>query len=321
MILKILRVKKRIAQLKIQPSDIIIGFAGSAFNENIMLSMHPKNLKIAIMPGVVYEECIRPVDKSIYKNTLEGWLANWIVEPITGLHRTWCMRDRLHPGLIWWIRYKKSLPEIYDKVVVLGNFSTQIGENIITMPFPYVLALQKKGSNRSNKKPQKVVFFGADILGFVATQIDPRIYAKTMNACLSFLRKKYGSTYRLVYRPHPDETTERRLLDLDQFEIEDDGMLSEFYFYKNIENIHAVFSVESTSSRSAFHFFVNAYSFLNVFPYDEEMKNYFRLMMGNVPDDFYINDLSRMPKRYVNTVDMNEAIKKCQDVLDAVIRK
>jgi len=42
---------------------------------------------------------------------------------------------------------------------------------------------------------------------------------------------------------------------------------------------------------------------------------------GNVPDDFYINDLSTMPNRYVNTEDMDVVIKKCQDVLDSVIRK
>ena len=117
------------------------------------------------------------------------------------------------------------------------------------------------------------------------------------------------------------ETDEIKLLDLDQFEIENDGMLAELYFYKNIEDIHAAFSVGSNASRSAFHFFINAYAFLNVFPYDEAAKKAFRLEMGNVPDDFYINDLSTTPNRYIKTEDINVAIKKCRNVLDVVLQK
>jgi len=320
-ILKILRVKKRISSLKIQPSDIIIGFAGIIFGENIVISMHPKNLKIAVMHGQTYEECTRPIAKKFYTNTVEGWLANWIIEPLTGLHRTYYMKDRLHQGLHWWARYRKPLLEIYDKAVVLGNFPSQTGSNILTMPFPYVLGLKKTRNNHSSKEPQKVVFFGTDFLGFITSQMEPEVYVQKLNACLSFLREKFGSTYKLVYRPHPADTAERHLLDLNQFEIEDDGMLSELYLYRNIDNIHAVFSDVSSSSRSALHFFINAYSFLNLFPYDEAMKHYFRLAMGNVPDDFYINDLSMMPKRYVQTENTNETIKKCQDVLDSVLRR
>ena len=319
-ILKILRVKRRIAQLKIQPVDIIIGLQGLSYLENVMLSMHPKNLKIGIMPIEEYEQSIRPVDTNIYKNTLEGWVANRIIAPITGLHRTYCMRERLHPELTWWIRFQSSLLDIYGKVVVLGNPPTQIGDNIFTMPFPYVLPLKKAGGNRSNKKPKKVVFFGQAFLvtGYL---VPPEVYAKNMNAFLAFVREKYGSTYKLVYRPHPLEKSETSLLDLEQFEIEKDEMLAELYLYRNVESIHAVFSVESISSRSAYYFFINAYSFLNISPYDEGMKNYFRLEMGNIPDDFYINDLTKMPNSYIKTEDMNEAIRKCQDVLNEVIRR
>ena len=144
---------------------------------------------------------------------------------------------------------------------------------------------------------------------------------KNVNAYLSFLREKYGAAYKLVYRPHPINAGEIEFLNLEQFEIENDGMLAELYFYKNIEDIHAVFSVASTTCRSAFDFFINAYAFLNIFPYNDKAKNLFRLTMGNVPDDFYINDLSITPNRYINTEDINVAIKKCQDVLDGILQK
>jgi len=321
MILMILRVKKRIAQLGIQHNDIIIGFSITTYVENIVLSMCPKNLKFAVMIEETYQRCTRPINKKTHKNCLEGWLANWLVEPVAGLHRTYCVKDRLRPeSYYWWIRYRESLSEIYDKVVVLGDFPNQIGDNIITMPFPYVLAYEKVTDNQLNEKPQKVVFFGSDFM-LLAGTIAPEIYAQNLNACLSFLREKYGPTCKLVYRPHPRESIERRLLDLDQFEIEHDGMLAELYFCKNLENIDAVFSVESTSSGSAFHFFINAYSFLDVFPYGERIKSNFKRVTGNVPDDFYINDLSATPNRYVNVEDINEAMKKCRTVLDTVVRE
>jgi hypothetical protein len=43
--------------------------------------------------------------------------------------------------------------------------------------------------------------------------------------------------------------------------------------------------------------------------------------MGNVPDDFYINDLSTTPNRYINAGNINAAIKTCQNVLDTVLQK
>lgn len=325
MISQIFRLKKKIAQLGIQQNDIIVGLSIFHYLENVVLSVHPQNLKIAIMPKVVYAQCTRFMNKKIYRNTLEGWLANWFVEPITGLHRTYCMKERLHPDTYWWIRYRESLLDIFDKVIVLGDFPSEtsyFGDNIFTMPFPYILAFEKAGAknNYRDKKAQKIVFFGTPFREGL-WNITPEIYAKNLNACLSFLREKYGATYKLVYRPHPMETYEIKLLDLDQFEIANDGMLAELYFYRNVEDIYAAFSVESTSSRSAFDFFINAYAFLNIFPYDEVVKKYFRLEMGNVSDDFYINDLSTTPNRYIKFENVNAAIKKCHDVLDTILVK
>ncbi|MFC1965155.1 hypothetical protein ACFLWG_04060 [Chloroflexota bacterium] len=324
MILRIWRLKRRIARLNIKLDDIIIGLSVFHYLENMVLSMQSRNRKIAIMPSVVYQESINKIDKSIYRGTLEGWLASWLVEPIAGLHRTYCMKERLHPERYWRIRYKESLPDIYHKVVVLGTISDggyQLGNSIITMPYPYVLALgETKEENFDNaRKSQKVVFFGNSFSeGYFG--LKPEVYAHYVNQCLSFLREKYASTHKLVYRPHPTESDEIKLLNLDQFDIEDDGMLSELYFYKNFADIYAVFSVGSTSSRTALHFFINAYAFINTFPFDEATKNYFRLEMGSVPDDFYIRDFSRTPKRYIKMKDADAAIKRCQDVLDLVLQ-
>lgn len=322
MIFQIIRLKKRIAQLGINQNDIIVGLSIIHYLENIVLSVHQRNLKIAIMSQVVYQVCIQEMDENIYRNTLEGWLANWIVEPITGLNRTYCMKERRYPNSYWCIRYRKSLLDIFNKVIILGNISFEnnyVGDNIITMPFPYVLALKNSvaESNQRNDNHKKIVFFGTSFRTGM-WNITPEIYAKNLNACLSFLREKYGMNFKLVYRPHPTEKDEIKQLDLRQFEIENDGMLAELYLYKNAEDIHAVFSVCSSSSMSAFQIFINAYAFMNIFPYDERVKKIFRLEMGNVPDDFYINGLSAAPNRYINNININAAIKQCIAVLDNI---
>ena len=331
MILKIRRVKKEVARLGIQQEDILIWLTVWHFVDNIVLSMHPQNLKIAVITSETYQRGTKAFDKDVYENTFEGWITNWLIEPITGLPQTYCVKDRFHPELPFMVRHKHPLPEVFDKIVILGDFSEQTKDDIIPMPFPYVLAIIKEGRNHAGTGPQQVVFFGSKFTGAIAGIVDPEIYAKHLNSCLAFVRDKYGSNCKLVYRPHPRESDsvgslnlsqyedELRFLDLKQFEIETDGTFAELYFCRNIENIQAVFSVESTSSRSAFHFFINAYSFLDIFPYDEGMKEYFRRFIGEVPDEFYINDLSMMPKEYVKTEDSKASTRRCQKVLDVLL--
>lgn len=327
MVYQIFRLRRKITKLIIHQNDIIVGLSVFHYLENIVLSLSPKNPKIAIMPHVVYNECRRTMDKNIYKNTFEGWLANWIVEPITGLYQTYCMKERLHPDTYWRIRYREELLNIYSDVIILGNAAgaeDHLGDKIHKMPFPYVLALghlQKlqNGINSGNCNPQKVVFFG-DAFGRGIWGVPPEVYAKHLNKCLSFLREKYSSTYKLVYRPHPTEKDEIKYLNLDQFEIENDGMLAELYLYENINRIYAVFSSGSNASRSALHFFINAYAFLDIFPYDNAGKAYFRNEMGNVPEDFYIRDLSLAPNRYIDDEAVIRAKRICENILETVLQ-
>ena len=324
-IYQIWRLKRRLARLNIGQNDVIVGLSIFHYLENIVLSMHPENFKIAIMPAVVYEECTRELDNDAYYTPPEGWIAGVLIEPVMGLYRTYCKKERLHPDTYWRLRYRKSLLEIYDRVVVMGDVSSDKNpdaERICAMPYPYVLTLsEEKLKETAIPTRKKVVFFGdsfrAGIWG-----LKPDIYSRYLNQCLSFLRTKYGDTYQLVYRPHPAESDEEaKYLDLKDFIIEKNTMLSELYFYENHSSIEAVFSVASTSSRSAYHFFINAYSFLDIFPFDSTAGNYFRAEMGNVPEEFYISDLTSTPLRYINAASIKSVIYSCRNTLDMVLHK
>jgi len=321
---QIQRLKRRISHLGIDCDDIIVGLSVFHYLENIVLSTHRHNLKIAIMPAIVYEECTRNLDQDIYYTPPEGWVANLLVEPVAGLYRTYCKKEKLYPETYWRLRYRKPLLEIYDQVLVMGETPTKNSldnQRIIAIPYPYVLALDEtelEVVKRDSEK--KVVFFGDSFVdGLWGVKAD--VYARYLNHCLSYLRTTYGTTHQLIYRPHPAETDEeRKYLDLSQFEIETDGILAELYFYQNLKNIDTVFSVASTSSRAAFHFFLNAYSFIDIFPFDNIAKTALKKEMGNVPCEFFIQELSGIQPRYVKPENMNNARKSCQNALDMVLQ-
>lgn len=321
---QIWRLKRKIKRLGIKQDDLIVGLSVFHYLENIILSTHPQNLKIAVMPAVVYEECTRDLNQDIYYTPPEGWVASRLIEPLTGLHRTYCKKEKLHPDTYWRLRYRESLLEIYDQVVVMGDVTEGdklASERIYTMPYPYVLALEGKPAAKSQETRKKVVFFG-DFFRNGLWGVGPQTYARHLDGCLDYLRKIYGATHQLVYRPHPAESDEEaKYLDLNRFEIEKDGMLAELYFYKNLEDIDAVFSVASASSGSAFQFFLNAYAFLDIFPFDDVARAYFKSVMGNVPQEFYIDNLTSMPCRYVKLEKMDYVEKSCQNVLNMVLKR
>ena len=313
------RLKTDISKLGIQEKDIIIGFSIVYYIENIVLSMYPNNYKVAFMPLVSFDELNTKIDNNFYKNTIEGLLANWITEPLLGLNKTICVRRRLNYYTYWLIQYKDSIQNIFNKVVILSKAPLtmlELNKAILIMPFPYACFISAPIGGDECTITKKIVLFGTNFQNGV-WNIPPKAYSKEMNKCIAYLRKNYGDKYKLVYRPHPAEKGEN--LNLNGFEIEEDGTLAELYFKENYQNLYAVFSVESTSSRSAYDFYINSYCFLELFPYDEIAKKCFRGLMGLVPEEFYIKDLSSPPKEYMKHYESGIAARECHNILASII--
>jgi hypothetical protein len=189
--------------------------------------------------------------------------------------------------------------------VVLGNLYDEFNSNhsrTVFMPYPYILESRerKEPVPLKNDNRQKVVDFWGTVFAEEGVQpIKSREFAAMVNKCLSFLRRNYANTHRLVYRPHPQETDrDWRLLDLEQFELETDRQIAELYMYDNREIIEAMFSVHSTSSRSAVNFGINSYVFCETFGFDELTNQHNRRHLGRQPDGFYIKDLANSPTEY-----------------------
>jgi|GEM_PF-6126074 len=315
--LLISRTKKQVSGLKFDKNDIIIGLSIFHYLENITLSVYQSNVKIAVMPKAVFSESIDPLDEKMYYETLEGRIFNKVIEPFFSLYRTWCKKYRNNPNIYCRIRYRKPLYEIYDFIIILESVgeSKQIDRKTYSMPFPYLLHINP--ASKESVKRKKVVFFG-DIFKNGIYGVSADVYAEYVNRCLEFLRNIYSKNYSLVYRPHPRETDEIICLNLDNFEVQRDGILTELYLFQHYQEIHAIFSVASTSSRTGFFFNIPSFVFFKFFPFNETVNDYLVNEAGDVPAAFFIDTVETMPPTYVNDIDFNNNIRLCKSVLDEV---
>src|SRR5207247_5920300 len=125
----------------------------------------------------------------------------------------------------------------------------------------------------------------------------PEVYVEHLNRCLNYIRQNYPGR-DLIYRPHPVEKGEATKLNLDGFRVEDDREVGDLYFLRHFAEIEAVYSVSSTVSRTALNNGLNSYALWRCFPFSETQTKFFQRVMGDVPPEFEISDLTEAPVAY-----------------------
>jgi hypothetical protein len=279
--------------------DVLFCLGGILTICNAAASAHPSVRKVLCVPANVFSELHQQADRARYRFTTSGWMQNRIVEPLAGLHRTLRFKPRFNPGGdgVRVERLEASVERIYDRVVVMSNHGAEVaGEGaVLGCRFPSIADLRDLPAYHGANDERRVLFFGTPFL--LVHNIAPRDYITQLNACLDYLRANYPE-HQLVYRPHPNETTEATQLDLRDFAIEDDREVAELYFLRNFSRIGAVFSVSSTVSRTALNNGLNAYALYPLFPFTGQQRDFFRTIMGEVPPQFNIRDLTRPPVPY-----------------------
>jgi hypothetical protein len=118
-----------------------------------------------------------------------------------------------------------------------------------------------------------------------------------LNRCLDYIRRNYPGR-ELIYRPHPFEKGEASKINLGSFRVEDDREVADLYFLRHFADIKAVYSVSSTVSRTALNNGLNSYALWRCFPFSETQTKFFRRVMGDVPPEFEISDLTKPPIPY-----------------------
>ena len=283
--------------------DVLVCLAGVTSLANAAACAFRPGRRLLCLPHTVYEGLVRPPDRWRYRLTTAGWVQNRLVEPSLGLERTLHFKPRLNRGGdgVRHLRLQRAPEYVYDAVVVLNN--TGQPPPIDPRPrttFARFPTLDELGPATSTDRAatacrRRVVFFGTPFL--LIKNLSSTVYVERLNQCLDYLRRSYPDGAWL-YRPHPAENGEAAALRLDGFEIETDGEVAELYFLRHAREIVGVFSVSSTVSRVALNFGLPAYSLWRGFPFAETQRHFFEKVMGDVPPEFDLHDLSTPPLPY-----------------------
>ena len=296
--------QRGVGALPIDPeNDVLLCLAGLLGLGNAALSAHPDVYKILSVSQKAYGELTRTGDRARYRFTTSGWLQNRFVEPIAGVERTIHYKPRINPGGdgVRLRRLQKDPEEIFDVIIFMSNSGGELParaeHQIIPSRFPSVAELHDFPAmlDRAQARKRRVIFFGTPFL--LVRNLSPEIYIDHLNRCLDYIRRNYPGC-DLIYRPHPFEKGEAARLEFEGFRIEDDREVADLYFLRHFAEIEAVYSVSSTVSRTALNNGLNSYALWRCFPFSETQTTFFQKVMGDVPPEFEINDLTKPPIAY-----------------------
>jgi hypothetical protein len=319
--------KSAVGALPINPeTDVLLCLASVMGLANAATSAHPEVYKVLCISKSGYEGLTRCPDRMRFRFTTSGWLQNRLVEPMAGVERTLHFKPRLNPGGdgVRLVRLQKEPHQVYDTVIVLSNSGRELPSDpdgqLIAARFPSMAELPdfSKITASGPDRRRRVLFFGTPFL--LIHNLPPEEYIEHLNRCLEYIRRHYPNC-DLIYRPHPIETKEASRLNLNGFRTEDDREAAELYFLRHFAAIEAVYSVSSTVSRTALNNGLNAYSFWRCFPFAETAAQFFEKLMGDVPEEFDIRDLTQPPIAYQTsrktdpgTRSFGEALKVAMDL-------
>ena len=284
-------------------NDVLLCLAGLLGLGNAALSAHPDVFKILCASQKAFGELTRHGDRARFRFTTSGWLQNRVVEPLVGVERTIHYKPRINPGGdgVRLRRLQKDPEEIFDVIIFLSNsggeLPAQAEDQVIPSRFPSIAELRSFSAqfNREQGRHGRVIFFGTPFL--LVKNLEPAVYIEHLDRCLDYIRQNYPGRV-LIYRPHPFEKGEATKLNLDGFRVEDDREVADLYFLRHFAGIEAVYSVSSTVSRTALNNGLNSYALWRCFPFSETQTIFFRKVMGDVPPEFEISDLTKPPIAY-----------------------
>jgi hypothetical protein len=284
-------------------TDVLLCIAGLLGLGNAALSAHPNVYKILCVSPKAYSELTRRGDRARFRFTTSGWLQNRVVEPLAGVERTIHYKPRINPGGdgVRLRRLQKDPDEIFDVIILMSNSGGELParseDQIIPSRFPSIAELRDFSAqlNSRQDRQRRVIFFGTPFL--LVKNLAPEVYVEHLNRCLDYIRQNYPGR-DLIYRPHPVEANEANRLKLEGFRIENDREVADLYFLRHFAEIAAVYSVSSTVSRTALNNGLNSYSLWRCFPFSETQAQFFEKVMGDVPPEFDIRDLTKPPIAY-----------------------
>lgn len=154
--------------------------------------------------------------------------------------------------------------------------------------FPYYFT-----NSQSSTTQKKVYFFGSRFLGW--DFLDDEFAIKTINSILRKIEEVYSEA-QLIYKPHPLESNEVEKLNLGKFIVDASPNSAEIEYIKYFSDIEAVYSIGSTSSKTAFNFGLKSYLTYKLFQFDKSVEKKFDDLFLNLPDKIFIYSYDNIKK-------------------------
>lgn len=156
--------------------------------------------------------------------------------------------------------------------------------------FPYYFVQSK-----NHDIIKRVYFFGNRFLGW--DFLDAKVAIKTINHILRKIEETYPN-HILIYKAHPLENDEVKYLELGKFIVDAYPNSAEIEYIKYYSDIEAVYSIGSTSSKTAFNFGLQSYLTYKLFKFDKEVERKFDDLFINLPSDMFLyscEDIQNIP--------------------------
>lgn len=302
--------------------DVLLTVGGVLAIANAACSAYPRGFKVLAVGRNTYDDLTRAVDRTRFRFTTSGWFQHRIVERFAGVNRTIHMKPRINPGGdgVRIARLERDPADIYDALVISSNSGRDLphrAQQMVAARHPSIAELRDLPGHAAGER--SVVFFGTPFL--LVENLKPDVYVEHLNRCLDYIRQHYRDACRLIYRPHPAETSEPDRLRLDRFVVKNDREAAELYFLKHFASIAAVFSVSSTVSRVALNNGLNGYAFWRCFPFERTAAQFFEHLMGDVPPEFEIRDLAAAPVAYADRLRTDPATLSFSNALQQAVSR
>lgn len=204
------------------------------------------------------------------------------------IFRTYRIRRNIYEFLF---KLKKSVPYklnstksivLFDKLsknieIFLSN-NKNLNSNEITFPFRF--------REEKLKHPNTIIVFGSRFLEWEYFD------SKKIDLLNDFLEKLKSSflEFKFIYVKHPLENNEYEFLNINEFEIIENSINAEMIFHEMGHKIHSVYSIGSTSSKTAFEFGIRSHVIYKMLKFEGSVEKVYDRIFSGYPKNFYLKN-------------------------------
>ena len=268
-------------------TNIYLGFKkGIKFINQLKKTINNNSLIITFSKFELYIDLVNKYFKNHISILQPGSTVNDFKENEIQIFRTFKIRRNIYESLF---KLKKSIPyklnstrsivvfdEIHKNIEIFLSNNKNLNPNEITFP----LSIKEE----KLKHPNTIVVFGSRFLGW--EYFDPK-KIDLFNDFLKNLKSSYLN-FKFIYVKHPLEKNESDFLKIDNFEIIENSINAEMIFYEMGHKIHSVYSIGSTSSKTAFEFGIKSHVLYKSLKFENSVEKVYNRIFNGYPKNFFI---------------------------------